>query len=100
MAPEHWPSCDVCGDPVSVSQGVLVLSNRDIAQYEVELEKCSKCGDDTLTKFYEAEHTRIYFCLKCGMQKTEYIRKTIRCNHIFLDEYCMNCGYEKDTKYT
>lgn len=66
---------------------------------EVELETCSKCGDESLSKFFEAEHTRIYFCFKCGMQKAEYIKKAIICEHDFLDEYCIKCGYEKGTKY-
>jgi len=66
---------------------------------ESKLEKCSKCGDDALAKFFEAEHTKIYFCLKCGMQKTRYIKKAIICEHHFLDDYCIDCGYEEGTKY-
>lgn len=65
-----------------------------------ELTKCDNCLEHSLKKFLEAEHTRIYVCLKCGVQTTQYLKKPIICAHDFIDDICINCGYEKGEEYT
>ena len=64
-----------------------------------ELTMCDVCSDSSLKKFLEAEHTRIYVCLKCGKQITQFLKTPIKCDHAYIDEICINCGYEKGEEY-
>lgn len=63
------------------------------------LKKCKYCSSYGLTKVGEAGHTRLYFCTKCGKQITQYLKKNIKCKHIFEDDICYKCGYKKKQKY-
>jgi len=63
------------------------------------LKKCKYCSNYGLTKVGEAGHTRLYFCTKCGRQITQYLKKYVKCKHIFDDDRCYRCGYPKTEKY-
>ena len=63
------------------------------------LKKCKHCNEYSLTKMGEAGHTRAYYCTKCGKQSTQYLKKVVKCKHVFEGEICEKCGYKKEEKY-
>ena len=63
------------------------------------LKKCRYCGQYGLTKMGEAGHTRLYYCSKCGKQITQYLKKTVKCKHVFEEDICSKCGHPKEEKY-
>jgi len=63
------------------------------------LKKCKYCDAYGITKMGEAGHTRLYFCPTCGKQTTQYIKKTVKCKHVFEEDICSICGFKKKEKY-
>ena len=63
------------------------------------LKKCKYCDTYGITKMGEAGNTRLYFCPTCGKQITQYIKKTVKCNHVFEEDICSICGFKKKEKY-
>ncbi len=63
------------------------------------LKKCIYCKQYGLTKMGEAGHTRLYYCPKCGKQPTQYLKKIVKCKHVFEDDVCRKCNYKKKEKY-
>ena len=63
------------------------------------LKKCKYCNQYGLTKMGEAGHTRLYYCSKCGKQISQYLKKTVKCKHVFEEGVCKKCNYKNKEKY-
>ena len=63
------------------------------------LKKCRHCDKYGITKMGEAGHTRLYYCSECGQQTTQYLKKIVKCKHVFEGEICSKCGYPQKEKY-
>lgn len=63
------------------------------------LKKCRHCNQYGLTKMGEAGHTRLYYCSKCEEQTTQFLKKLVKCKHVFESESCIKCGCSQTEKY-
>lgn len=63
------------------------------------LKKCKYCKTYGLVMMGEAGHTRLYFCTNCGKQITQYLKKIVKCKHVFDNELCIKCGHPQTEKY-
>ncbi len=63
------------------------------------LKKCRYCKQYGLAKIGDANHTRLYYCPKCGKQTTQYLKKVVKCKHTYEEDLCTKCGYQRERKY-